>query len=121
MLETVGWVVLGYVCGSFVLLGATLGFYIAASKIAEMPNEIIWLPLEVRLMCGAIVFVGRLLSVLSNWFVFTWLLFELPKERFLTTRLVRHKYKGTGKRRKLAVYFSEQWVSPFSHGHCDEQ
>lgn len=110
-----------YILASLLLLGLTLGFYVAACKIREMPEEIAVLPMEVRLICSVIVFTGRNLSMLSNWLVFTVLLLELPKERFLTTRLMRHRRHSKGWRRTVGIYFCNNWLTPFHKAHCNEK
>lgn len=58
-------------------------------------------------------------STLLNWTVFTVVLAEVPQEKFLSARLMRHKRHGSGWRQTVATKLMDTWLSPFdlSGGH----
>lgn len=90
----------------------------SATWIVYLANmAVLWS--EDRLHGGAArlaAWVPRLAAVMStslNWLVFTVLLLELPRERYLSARLMRHKRQGRGWRQRFADWMGRVWLDPF--------
>jgi len=61
----------------------------------------------------AVVWLAPVMSTALNWLVFTVLLLEIPKEKFLSTRLARHKRTGHGWRQRFADWMGRVWLDPY--------
>jgi ABC-type dipeptide/oligopeptide/nickel transport system permease component len=58
------------------------------------------------------LWIGLILDLLVNVFIFSILFLEVPQEPLVTGRLKRHKYHGTGWRHRLALFW-EKHIDPF--------
>ena len=58
------------------------------------------------------LWIGLILDLLVNVFIFSILFLEIPQEPLVTGRLKRHKYHGTGWRHRFALWW-EKHIDPF--------
>ena len=104
------WVIPAYVVFSALLWAATWVIYLATMGVIRSHPVLFGTPARLG---GYIVKTGEFLSTALNWLVFTLLLLELPKERFLSARLARHFRSGKGWRQKFAGWMGRTWLDPF--------
>ena len=110
---------LSWAGASLTLFIGTFVMYVAIMKMREVQNEIYRLHWSVRWVCYFILLIGLIFDTLLNWIVLTILFVELPHEFLSTTRIVRHKYTSTHWRQDMALWFCENWLSPFDKSHCE--
>jgi hypothetical protein len=97
-----------------IALGATYAlwvFYIAVMGLKRVRDTVGLSPWALR-FGYPILIVGYVLDVLVNWFVFTVVMLEIPKELTVSSRLKRHNQESTGWRLKI-VKFIEPLLDPF--------
>ena len=97
-----------------IALGATYAlwvFYIAVMGLKRVRDTVGLSPWALR-FGYPILIVGYVLDVLVNWFVFTVVMLEIPKELTVSSRLKRHNQESTGWRFKI-VKFIEPLLDPF--------
>jgi hypothetical protein len=97
-----------------IALGATYAlwvFYIAVMGLKRVRDTIGLSPWALR-FGYPILIVGYVLDVLVNWFVFTVVMLEVPKELTVSSRLKRHNQESTGWRLKIVKFF-EPLLDPF--------
>jgi hypothetical protein len=97
-----------------IALGATYAlwvFYIAVMGLKRVRDTIGLSPWALR-FGYPILIVGYVLDVFVNWFVFTIVMLEIPKELTVSSRLKRHNQESTGWRLKI-VKFIEPLLDPF--------
>lgn len=61
---------------------------------------------------------GLILDFLVNQIVMTVVLLEIPRELLVTTRVTRHKYEGTGWRKRVAEAMCKHLLDPFDPTGC---
>ena len=103
-------VVLGYVVFSAALWAITWVVYLAGMGIVRAEPVLYGLPAK---LVKPVQWLAGFLSTALNWLVFTTVLLELPKERFLSTRLARHVRTGAGWRHQVAMWMGRNWLDPF--------
>lgn len=104
------WIPLVWVIGAAVLWVATWIVYLANMAVLWAGAR----PVGTAARLAA--WVPRLAAVMStsmNWAVFTVILLEWPRERFLSTRLARHVRTGHGWRWRVACQVGRVWLDPF--------
>ena len=97
-----------------IALGATYAlwvFYIAVMGLKRVRDTVGLSPWALR-FGYPILIVGYVLDVLVNWFVFTVVMLEIPKELTVSSRLKRHNQESTGWRLAV-VKFIEPLLDPF--------
>jgi hypothetical protein len=97
-----------------IALGATYAlwvFYIAVMGLKRVRDTVGLSPWALR-FGYPILIVGYVLDVLVNWFVFTVVMLEIPKELTVSSRLKRHNQESTGWRLKI-VKFIEPLLDVF--------
>lgn len=112
--------ILLWVTISLSLLIGTFIFYLAVMHLRDAQDRIWRLHWIVRWIGFAILFIGLLLDVALNWIFCTVTFLELPHEYLTTARIVRHKYHSTGWRYRQALWWCENWLTPFDEKHCEE-
>ena len=109
------WLIPAYISFSAVLWSVTWVFYLARMCVDWASAQVYGTPAK---LAKPVVKTAEFLSTALNWLVFTVVLLELPKERFLSTRLARHKRQGKGWRQRLANRLGMVWLDPFDpNGH----
>ena len=86
-------------------------FYIAVMGLKRVRDTVGLSPWALRFGYPVLI-VGYVLDVLVNWFVFTVVMLEIPKELTVSSRLKRHNQESTGWRLKI-VKFLEPLLDPF--------
>ena len=86
-------------------------FYIAVMGLKRVRDTVGLSPWALRFGYPVLI-VGYVLDVLVNWFVFTVLILEIPKELTVSSRLKRHNQESTGWRLKIVKFF-EPLLDPF--------
>lgn len=110
------WLVPLYVLFSAALWSATWVVYLADCATRWAAPLIKGTPSDK--LANVVHNLAAFMSTSLNWLVFTVVLLELPKERFLSTRLARHKRQGRGWRQRLATKLGDTWLDPFDKtGH----
>lgn len=97
-----------------IAFGATYAlwvFYIAVMGLKRVRDTVGLSPWTLRFGYPVLI-VGYVLDVLVNWFVFTVVMLEIPKELTVSSRLKRHNQESTGWRLKI-VKFIEPLLDPF--------
>ena len=97
-----------------IALGATYAlwvFYIAVMGLKRVRDTVGLSPWALR-FGYPILIVGYVLDVLVNWFVFTVVMLEIPKELTVSSRLKRHNQESTGWRLAVVKFF-EPLLDPF--------
>ena len=105
---------------SITLFINTFLFFVALMKMREVQDHIFLLHWSVRWVCFLILFIGLILDTLLNWIVLTIAFVELPREFLSTARVVRHKYSSTHWRKDMALWFCQNWLTPFDKSHCEK-
>ncbi len=69
-----------------------------------------------------LLLAGLFTDFLMNMTVMTVVMMEFPKEWLVTPRVIRHKFHGTGYRKKIAEWLCKNLLDPFdpSGCHCKE-
>ena len=106
------WVVGGWLVFSVVLWGFTWLVYLAGMATVYSEARLVDNP-GARKLANRLAVIGPITSTALNWFTFTFVLLEFPKEKFLSARLSRHFRHGKGWRQKLAAYMGRTWLDPF--------
>ncbi len=101
----------------FFLIYALWVFYLAVMNLKRARDDG-KLSTMAHVLGMPILWVGLLLDILSNVFVMTILLLELPKESLVTTRLKRHIQTGTGWRYRFSKWFCENLLDTFDPSGC---
>jgi hypothetical protein len=97
-----------------IALGATYAlwvFYIAVMGLKRVRDTVGLSPWALRFGYPVLI-VGYVLDVLVNWFVFTVVMLEIPKELTVSSRLKRHNQESTGWRLAVVKFF-EPLLDPF--------
>lgn len=102
----------------FALMYALWGFFLAVMSLAHARDDKTLTPLA-QTLGYPILFVGYVLDFIANMTVMTLVFLELPHEWLVTARISRHLKESIGRRRTIAVWFRDNWLDPFDHGHCD--
>ena len=105
---------------SIILFVGTFVCYAAVIKMRDRKDELLNQHWTVRWTCFAVLAVGLLLDTALNWFTLTIVYLEPPFEFLSTSRVVRHKFKSTGYRQKLSLWFCKNWLTPIDPNHCEE-
>jgi hypothetical protein len=87
-------------------------FYIAVMALKKVKDGSGLSPAALTLGYPALI-VGYLLDMVVNTFVFSVILWELPKETTVTARLKRHKANSTGFRLRVANWFASELLDKF--------
>lgn len=72
-----------------------------------------------KLVAYSTLYIGLVLDMLLNIFVMTVVFLELPKELLTTGRIRRHKFGSRGWRKRLAIWFCRNYLTPFDKRHCE--
>lgn len=104
-------VLAGFIIYAVTLWTITWLFYLAGMGLAWSAHQ----PRDKAIEKPVFIvqYTAGVLSTLLNWSVFTFVLLEIPKERFLSSRLLRHYRHGKGWRQKLAGWMGRVWLDPF--------
>jgi hypothetical protein len=100
------------------LLITTFVCFAAIMKMRDIQDDLLRLHWSVRWCCFFILFCGLILDTMLNWVVLTILFYEIPHEFLSTTRIVRHKYESNGLRQTQAMWWCENFLTPFDGNHC---
>lgn len=92
-------------------------FYAAVMALKRARDEG-KMSLAMKVMGYPAVYVGLFLDVLVNILVCTFLFLELPKELLVTSRLKRHKRRGSGWRKALAEWFCKHLLDDLDPSGC---
>lgn len=98
--------ILLYPLSAIVLWAITWVFYLAGMAVLNAGSK-------ATSPAKVIAPIAELLSTTLNWYLFTVVLLEFPKEKFLSTRLARHKRSGSGWRYKIATKLGDIWLDPY--------
>lgn len=102
------WIIPAYIVFGIVLWAITWLTYLSGWTIMRAgPNAVGWQAKLVQKL-------GPIMSTSLNWFVFTIILLEFPKETFLSARLARHFRRGHGWRQKVAGWMGRNWLDPYN-------
>lgn len=102
---------------SFLLLYTLWIFYLAVMNLQKARDA--GRLSKVAFYLGApLLYFGLFLDFFCNMTVMTVLMLELPKELLVTGRVSRHKYKGTGYRKKVATWMCDNLLDPFDPSGC---
>jgi hypothetical protein len=113
-MNTIGWVIGGYLLYAATLWYATWVFYCAGMAFAWAGERIQG---ETARLAKATTAVAFALNVALNWTVMTLLFLELPREPNVSARCSRHFRSGSGWRKRLAAWFGRVWLDPLDpHG-----
>lgn len=111
-LTTLWWVPLAWAAGAALLWGVTWIVYLAGMAVLWSAGRFPPDSLTARLVVP-VQRAGGVFSTALNWMVFTIVLLEWPKERYLSARLVRHVRAGSGWRWRIAMWAGRHWLDPF--------
>lgn len=97
--------------GGFLLLWALWVFFLAVMTLKRAKDAGL-LGFWSKVFGYPVLFIGLALDFLANVLVLSILLFELPREGTVTSRLKRHNATSTGWRKAVAVW-AEPLLDPF--------
>lgn len=60
-----------------------------------------------------ILFLGLLIDLFCQIFIFTFLMLDIPRELTVSERLTRYKDHDNGWRNKFAIWFAKHFLDPF--------
>lgn len=106
------WVPLAWALGGLLLWCFTWTVYLSGMAILWSAGRFPPDSLTARLIVP-VQYAAGYSSTALNWLVFPIILLELPKERYLSTRLARHVRTGSGWRYRIAAWLGRHWLDPF--------
>lgn len=95
-------------------------FYLAVMSLYRANKEK-KLPKVALILGYPILIIGALLDFLTNIFIISFVLFEIPKELLVTQRLSRHIKVGSGYRFIVSNWICKNLLNQFDsnpQGHC---
>lgn len=110
-----------YIITSFLLFWLTAVFYVAVMHFKQVRDtgvlgQLNWSSQAIAYLT---LYVGLVLDILLNVLVITVVLLEFPKELLTTSRIRRHKFGKDGWRKRLAIWFCRNYLTPFDSKHCE--
>jgi hypothetical protein len=112
---------IAYAVISFLLFWLTAVFYVAVMhfKMVRDSGVLDTLNWSSRAIAYLTLYVGLVLDALLNIIVMTVVFLELPKEILTTSRIRRHKFGSQGLRKRVAIWFCRNYLTPFDKNHCE--
>lgn len=110
-----------YLIASFLLFWLTAVFFTSVMHFKQVRDSGVLDTLNwtSRAVAYLTLYVGLVLDVLLNIFVMSVVFVELPKELLTTSRIRRHKFGSQGWRKRVALWFCRNYLTPFDSGHCN--
>lgn len=110
-----------YLIGSLLLFWLTAVFYTSVMhfRIVRDSGVLDTLHWSSRGIAYLTLLVGLVLDFLLNVLVMSVVFVELPKELLTTSRIRRHKFGQSVWRKRVAVFFCNNYLSPFDAKHCE--
>lgn len=106
---------------AFSVLWLTAVFYVAVMHFKQVRDSGVLDTLNwtSRAIAYLTLYVGLVLDLLLNIFVMTVVFVEPPKELLTTSRIRRHKFGQSVWRKRVAIWFCRNFLSPFDAKHCE--
>lgn len=110
-----------YILISLALFYLTAVFYTSVMHFKQVRDNgtLDTLHWSVKLIGYATLYIGLVLDTLLNVVVMTLVFVELPKEVLTTSRIRRHKFGAQGWRKRVALFFCRNYLTPFDAKHCE--